>query len=555
MKKKEINNNNYRINVNIENMYENDYKLMKVISQTKEMTHSNNSLTERKNNLRYLMDKINDEEINDNELEKNLHISNENFHNEYKLFNQRKNKKDTKIIFKDLVKLYKSRGYRIPNFSINEHNIFKINPLLEDNATTISNGLLANHILKKNDESQKTINYLKKLGGILSEKLSNFDFKKNFKKMKIVNLKTISEENSEEALKKQIEILLNLINTNALDKLDEPKKVNYSYSRHNSIKSYKYKSNKKLIYLNNQRYSTKNSKISNKNLHDLYLGRRISTESSGTNRSLLSNKKKKLFIEKYSDNLYKLLNYNNKLSGINISKTPKEIKIPTLNLQKIKQKNSNEVNNINTDSAPSKTKFKSEKINNIFINKLRTPNKNKRLNWTRNTIKDMKMNLMSPFGEINKSRVSAVKNNSYNESSFSDDYYEQNNQTTSKKKNMSNYPYTNKNEFLNYAYNRFSKKGPSNCETYVKTYLNKVKGFNDDKIENFFKSIYDKNFKNNLKELENKIKENDMHLKTERIYLSNHLIKRIKPVLKSMKEKDKVILKLEKIFTHAIINK
>ena len=235
-------------------MYENDYKLMKVISQTKEMTHSNNSLTERKNNLRYLMDKINDEEINDNELEKNLHISNENFHNEYKLFNQRKNKKDTKIIFKDLVKLYKSRGYRIPNFSINEHNIFKINPLLEDNATTISNGLLANHILKKNDESQKTINYLKKLGGILSEKLSNFDFKKNFKKMKIVNLKTISEENSEEALKNQIEILLNLINTNALDKLDEPKKVNYSYSRHNSIKSYKYKSNKKLIYLNNQRY-------------------------------------------------------------------------------------------------------------------------------------------------------------------------------------------------------------------------------------------------------------------------------------------------------------
>ena len=155
--------------------------------------------------------------MNNNEEEKVLRQSNEKFHNEYKLFNQRKNKKDTKIIFKDLVKLYKSRGYRIPNFSINEHNIFKINPLLEDNATTISNGLLANHILKKNDESQKTINYLKKLGCILSEKLSNFDFKKNFKKMKIVNLKTISEENSEEALKKQIEILLNLINTNALD--------------------------------------------------------------------------------------------------------------------------------------------------------------------------------------------------------------------------------------------------------------------------------------------------------------------------------------------------
>jgi hypothetical protein len=58
-----------------------------------------------------------------------------------------------------------------------------------------------------------------------------------------------------------------------------------------------------------------------------------------------------------------------------------------------------------------------------------------------------------------------------------------------------------------------------------------------------------------LKELENKIKDNDIHLKTERLYLSNHLIKRIRPVLKNMKEKDKIILRLEKIFTHAIINK
>ena len=206
MKKKEINKN--RMNVNIENVYENDYKLMKIISQTKEMRHNNHSLTERKNNLKDLMEKINDEyEINNDERGKNLHLSNETFHNEYKLFNKRKTKKDTKIIFKDLVKLYKSRGYRIPNFSINEHNLFKLNPLLEENTTTISNGLLANQLLKKNDESEKIINYLKKLGGILSEKLSSDDFKNNLKKFRIIKLKTINEENSVEALKKQIEIL------------------------------------------------------------------------------------------------------------------------------------------------------------------------------------------------------------------------------------------------------------------------------------------------------------------------------------------------------------
>ncbi len=554
MKKKEINKN--RMNVNIENVYENDYKLMKIISQTKEMRHNNHSLTERKNNLKDLMEKINDEyEINNDEIGKNLHLSNETFHNEYKLFNKRKTKKDTKIIFKDLVKLYKSRGYRIPNFSINEHNLFKLNPLLEENTTTISNGLLANQLLKKNDESEKIINYLKKLGGILSEKLSSDDFKNNLKKFRIIKLKTINEENSVENLKKQIEILLNLINTNALDKLDEPKKVNYySLSRQSSIRSNKYKSNKKLLYLNNQRYSTsrKNSRMSNKKLNNILFERRTSTESSATNRSIMSNiRKTKLGIEKSSDNVYKILNFNNNFPGINTSKTPKDLKIPTLNLQKINQKN-NEMHCINTDSTPTKPKFSSEKKNNIFINKLITPNRKKKLNWTRKSIADMKLNLMSPFKEVNKSHLSMISNN---ESSFSDEYLEQYNQTTSKKRNMSNYPYTSRNEFLNYAYKRFSKKGFNNCENYVKTYLNKVKGFNDEKIENFFKNIYDKNIKNNLKELENKIKDNDIHLKTERLYLSNHLIKRIRPVLKNMKEKDKIILRLEKIFTHAIINK
>lgn len=38
--------------------------------------------------------------------------------------------------------------------------------------------------------------------------------------------------------------------------------------------------------------------------------------------------------------------------------------------------------------------------------------------------------------------------------------------------------------------------------------------------------------------------------KTERLYLNNSLIKRIKPTLKNMNEKDKLKLKLEKNFAH-----
>ena len=547
MKKNEI--NKKRLSINIENVYENDYKLMKIISQTKEMTQNNCSLTERKNNLKRLMLKINDDyELNNNETEKGLRLNNEKFHNEYNLFNKRKSKKDSKIIFKDLVKLYKLRGYRIPNFSINEHNLFKINPLLEENTTVISNGLLANQLLKKNDESEKIINYLRKLGGILSEKISNDDFKRNFKKIKISRLKYINEEDSVEALKKQIEIITNLINTNALDKLDEPKKVNFmSYSRQSSVNSKKFRSSRKLLYLNNQKHpaSKRTSRMSNKKTNNALLEGRTSTDSSLTNKTMRSNiQKKKSGFEKSSDNICRILNFNN-IQIEKTSKTPKDIKIPILNLQKINQNN----------LVKKRQKYNSEKMNNIFINELKTQRENKKLNWTRNSINDMKKSFMYPCIEVNPRHLSTVKNYSNNESSLSEEYNTPNNQTTVKKNSINNFPYTNRKEFINFAYSKFSKDGFNNSENYIKKFLNKVEGYDDENIEQFFKNIYEQNLKNNFKELQNQITDNDICYKTERLYLNNHLIKRIKQTLKNMNDKDKIILKLEKIFTRAIINK
>ena len=559
MKTKEI--NKKKLFIDLEKQYENDYKLMKVITLTKDMRNSNNPLTERKNHLRYIMTRINDEhDINNEQKEKDLRLSNQNFHNEYNLFNKRKNKKDTKSIFKDLIKLYKSRGYRIPNFSINEHNLFKINPLLESNTAAISNGLIANQLLKKNDESEKIISYLKKLGGILSEKLTDDIFKKDFKKIKIAKFKNLNEEDSVEELKKQIEILTNLINTNALDKLDEPKKVNYqNHSRQNSIKSYKYKSNKKLC-LNNQRntFSRINSRILKGNDINFFNERRVSTESSMTSGSYYHKKKSQL--GKAPQNILSILNFNINTQGKKASKTPKDLKIPTLNLKKINQKPDENILILSSrneiDITPKKLKFSSQKINNMFMNELKTlktPRKNK-VNLTRKTIKEMKENLMpNPPLAFNQRHLSTVKNFLDNDSLISDEYVENNINTTSKKKSV--YPYTNRNEFVNYAYYKFSKRGIENCENYVKNYLNKVKGFNDDKVQNFFQNIYDKNIKNNLEELENQIAENDIYDKTERLYLNNHLIKRILPTLKNLNEKDKAILKLEKNLAQSIINK
>ena len=554
MKKKEI--NKKKLIIDLEKQYEDDYKLMQVMSQTKEVRHNTTSLTKSTNTLKNLMIKIHDEqEQRNNKTGKALHLSNEAFKNEYNMFNKRKNKKDTKTVFKELVKLYKLKGYRIPNFSINEHNLFKINPLLEANTEAISNGFIANQILKKNNASEKTVNYLKKLGGLLSEKLTNENIKNDFKKINIAKFKNINEEDSVEELKKQIEILLNLINTNALDKLDEPKKIFYkSNSRQNSFRSYKYKSSKKLISLTNKKYtiSRRNSPMSNKKVNKLY-ERKMSTESSVTSGSYYH--KKKSQNRKISQKISNILNFNINIPGEKSTKTPKDIKIPILNLNKINKKNDENILELssrnNNNITPKKIKFSSEKINSIFINELKslkTPRKNK-ITWTRKTIKEMEENLLPIPSNGRHRHLSTVKNFFNNDSSISDEY----NISTSKRKSI--YPYTSRNEFIDYTYNKLTKKGFDNCENYVKTYLNKVKGFNDEKINNFFKSIYERNIKNNLDDLENKITENDIYYKTERLYLSNHLIKRIFPTLKSMNEKDKLILKLEKNLAHSIIVK
>ena len=124
-----------------------------------------------------------------------------------------------------------------------------------------------------------------------------------------------------------------------------------------------------------------------------------------------------------------------------------------------------------------------------------------------------------------------------------------------KKEDSIHYPYTSRNEFINFAFNKFAKRKISNAEIYIKNYLNKVKGYDNEKVEIFVNDIYDKNIKNNIKELEKQITDNDLYSKTERLYLNSHLIKRIKPLLNTMGEKDKTIYRLEKNLTDAVTNK
>ena len=127
---------------------------------------------------------------------------------------------------------------------------------------------------------------------------------------------------------------------------------------------------------------------------------------------------------------------------------------------------------------------------------------------------------------------------------------------TERKKNDSNcYPYTSRNEFINFAFNKFRKRNFGNAEYYIKNYLQKVKGYDKEKIESEVNEIYDKNIKSNIKELEKQINSKDLYFKTERLYLNSHLIQRIKPLLNTMGERDKTINRLEKNLTNAVSTK
>ena len=547
--------NSKKLASNIDKMYKNDFNLQKIIAQTKKARNNNKALEARKNKLKELIIEINNEyEIKRTPSKRNLHDSNNNFHNEYQLFNKTINKKDTKIIFKDLLKRYKSKGYKIPNFSLNEHNLFKINPLLETNTEMISNGLLEQQISKKNSDSDKIMKYLKKLGIILSSKMSKDSEKKRrslMKKLSMPKLKVIlNDEDSIKSLKEKIQILKNLLNSNTLMHADEKRKKKYgSFSRKNSYSSINYNSNKKIYILNKNKYKG----------FDRFQDRRKSNRSTNSNASLL-------YKDKTPRSFYKGFNFTNYAgaAGVILPQTSKEINIE-VNINKNYDKRCS--NRSIMTSLDNKKQFnKNVKSHKIYVEKSLFSSRN-RLKLSIDPIKKRKNNRYPIF--IKTQSHNDSYSNNYNDISEElifdlksprspiDDYKTNSSfKDIDKKKNDSNnYPYTSRNEFVNFYFNRLKRKNKENSEDYIKNYLNKVKGFDKEQTESFVNNIYNKNIKNNINELEKQITENDLYYKTERLYLNCHQIKRIKPLLNIMGERDKMIFSLEKNLTNAVSNK
>ena len=107
---------------------------------------------------------------------------------------------------------------------------------------------------------------------------------------------------------------------------------------------------------------------------------------------------------------------------------------------------------------------------------------------------------------------------------------------------------------INNIYNSFNNGKINNAEKNIKLYLSKIKKLNDTEINTIFDKYNFHNFKSNIQELHNSIKEKDISNKIFSLYLKNNDFNRIEPLLKTLNEKEKKIMKFDKIFAKSFIN-
>ena len=159
--------------INVEKEYENDNYLIQTLKRTAKCKNDKKILSFQ-NNIKKLLSLIyrkiqlqNDPDI------KPIKQENDHFYKDYHSISENF-QKSTKFIFEDLIKQYNIRGYKLPNFTY-DHNLFKINALIEENNDKLE-FILKEDKKNKNKNKEplaiKTMNYLKKLNFLLNLLLS-----------------------------------------------------------------------------------------------------------------------------------------------------------------------------------------------------------------------------------------------------------------------------------------------------------------------------------------------------------------------------------------------
>lgn len=529
-----------KANLNFKKLYKNDNYLIQTLRKTKKI-RTENPAEQCEKNLEDILKRIyKDIKFLDDPKIKAINKENNIFKNDYnKLLEKFQNA--TLINLRDLIRIYKSKGYKIPNLN---SNLFRVNPLIEENL----NKLTYYFLTENNVSTKKEILIIKSL--VFLHKLNKMINKNNKKKLQNTRRPSIdfsnnlNETENIKSLKKSIQDIKELIK-------------NYSNTEENDseFNDNKSKYNFKIKTLNLNDFENTSKSINNCNKFK---------EKSFTQRNQIfhkslreENKRKNLNLDNSpKSNIFN--NFNKVMRGKSdklIEKRRKSHKI----IYNMKYKNSEfKINNFETNSnynSERKKDMREKKFINNFIGRKKILSNNLNKNKFSNVLNYKKLNL-GKLEKKSKGNLPLFIRTQTNEKGNNNDlFFVKKKSNESKSRNyLNSQPFTNKTEFFHFTYKKLKKGNFENIEDYVRKYLNEVEYKSNDET-NIIISKYDyKNFKNNLNEIESFIKKKELGRKTERLYLNNFISKKVSDSLKSMKEKEAQISKFNKIIS-AIGNK
>lgn len=622
---KEIKNKHKHLS--LEKEFEEDNYLVQTLKRTSKVKYDK-KLIEDQNNLKSLLSEIykkipleNDPQI------KVIKTENDDFQKDYRCLSENF-QKSTNIIFKDLIRKYNDRGYKIPNLTY-QHNLFKINALIEENNDKLELALKEDKKKKNPMIVNKTFAYIKKMKYIINL-LSNKDDNNNIKRQPKFSLTTNLRKSSQksetnEEIKQSIEKLRILIDKNPLLNTEQRRSILLPHrkpsfvDRNNFLKLKLKKSNNDKSVKNNLNgiVSTDNSigngnQIGDKKNNDLINMLSKRTNSYESNRSNKSNKSSQSIKSNKSVNSQKEVinnankrkkedilffapsistntkNENNNCMSFNVKDIFNRNSKPLINLKsqvKLKEKESqiektNTLSMVNSDKESTlynkKTCYSNTNNDNYkkikLINNKRNIKPDNHIHYKpfvislkknkikfKNTSTHKEKNALKLNQFISRSmalsKTPKVTKSNYVRTQPEDKKYNKNSnpyglknltktQKTIYKRNSDN---KTSNDYLQKMYKRLKWGNYSNIEGLIRKYLKDIKHMGQEKEEMLISHYNYQNLKTNLTELNRKISLDDLGRKTERIYLNNQIIKRVLPLLRTMKDKEINIDRFEKI--------
>ncbi len=481
-------------------LYSKDKNLFKVINKTKKMRLHAPYIDEEKelkSTLLKLKTKFN---FSEEPSIKNLKLQNEEFITNYKKITTKKIKYFKDETFRELIDEYKKKGYKIPNLTL-QHNIFKMNPLIENENSKIIDGLLTNfktisHSEDKNKNiASKSVIYLRKIRDLIEQKFLQFKLmRKNnnndsinnnnnnmIEKISLININDDNVNrmnNSKESKKQLLETIQKLLKLIEEEPLIDYTKVNYNLNK---------KQNKpfKLFHIKSRRNSNQGKRLS-RNINNIksFLSKHLFTIDNPNP------------IKKNSSNVIGFTDFFSSFK--NNSKTP-NIVSPNKKINQINLFDRNSDNNL----------LSSQRSRNNDLNTL-------------------------PQTERNENNNNIILTTNYS--------------------HYSDFPYQDDKDFIKFAYDNCIKDNFKEVEIYLRKYLIKYKGLSDEKIDNYLNHFNKKNFYNNINVIKGIVKHRKIGQKSETIYLHEHIIQRIKPKLRNLFDEEKLIKNLDKKYVKCFLN-